>query len=928
MVLTPRNVVNHVAARHGKLKDIILEAEEKLEQVRDGSMELTDLETDRDRVRLRAARESSSVKRGLERINQTNNFQDKNVIDKIALKANSVCRILKNGRGWGTGFLVGDDVIMTNNHVISSPEEASSMSVEFEFELSINDVSKQPSSFKLDPQKFFLTSILNTDPSIPFSGLDFTLVGIQRTGINGEQLSKFQSVPIDGNKGKIIKGESCVIIQHPNGEQKKIVLKDTAFFFETATKIVYESDTLPGSSGSMVLGLGTCEVVALHHSGLPRTNEKGQILTKQGRVADDSTRDEDIDWIGNEGIKISKIIEALENAVLPQHMENIKAALLRKTERVAEELSQATHIATNPVNPVVPIKPVSTVNISKDQPPTKTNTMTPVSSSQSLVDFIITAVNSADVIKRVESMLSSRYGKPIQVNLLMPGSAALNQVELFSFSVAFTGNVHQEANELRSVPEIINAEADVPLALNADTQFEPPTGRPAATESGFLFDDGTGEWLERKFLIKYKESPYVDELKLDTTRKWNWAATGFDQLDYKKIRSPKEAGIRIVQFDTGYTDHPKVVDGYDLDEDYNFLTDTTDAMDPRTVAIGKQPGHGTRTGSLLIGARPESDPTKDHNGNEGLLSPVNYKLVPFRIAETVVIINRQQQLAAALDRAIIQGFDIITMSMGLPPTIATAKMAKKAYDKGIIWCCAAGNEVQAVVAPAVFPGTIAVAASNPLDYEWKGSSRGPAVDITAPGEDVYVPIWNKQQNIDYAYGNGTSYATPHVAAAAAYWLAAHQKHLNHPDYAGWKRVAAFKEALKESARRENNLPKVGFGHGMLHIESLLKTKPVPAAELKYAYNNWNENAFFATLQGVSDIVKTYWNKIHGLFAKTKRGGQESLIPTESLSNTSQELERILFNGSVSQFESAGGDLEKNELIARYNTLQNIIDSNI
>src|SRR5690606_33297297 len=100
--------------------------------------------------------------------------------------------------------------------------------------------------------------------------------------------------------------------------------------------------------------------------------------------------------------------------------------------------------------------------------------------------------------------------------------------------------------------------------------------------------------------------------------------------------------------------------------------------------------------------------------------------------------NRQKQLAAALDLALTQGYDIITMSMGLPPTITTSKLAKKAYDRGVIWCCAAGNEVQAVVAPAVFPGTIAVAASNPHDNDWPGPNQGDNVYVTAPGQNVYV----------------------------------------------------------------------------------------------------------------------------------------------------------------------------------------------
>lgn len=919
-MLTPRFVVDYVANRYGKLKPILAKEAEKLGLVKDGTLNVTDLESDRERVKLRMARESASPEVALERINGVSNFQDKYVVDKLSAMAKSVCRILKNGSPYGTGFLVGEDIILTNNHVIPSAGDANNMIAEFDYELSPDQLPKKSSCFKINAQQFFLTSSLNNDAAVQYSGLDFTLIGIDKTGIYGESLGNYPPVYIDGNKGKIIKGESCVIIQHPNGLPKKIVLRDIAFFYETTTRLVYESDTLPGSSGSMVVGLGTCEIVALHHSGLPKTNDKNQILTKDGAIADDSTPDDQIDWIGNEGIKISKIVEALANSSLPVSMETTRQALLQKTAKVSEKLDQAMSTEQPPAPTPSPIIVPTTGDHQ-----TQNITIMPPTSSTATVDFLITMVNKSDAIQRVESILKVRYGQIVKLRLAMPASAEEGKIELFTFSVSFTGNVNDEAQNLIKVPGILNAEADVPLALNADMQFEPPASIPA-TESGFLVDDGLGVWDEDEFLKDYEKSPYVNKNKLDQCRMWNWLATNFDKVGANpNAKSPAAAGIRIVQFDTGYTDHSKVVNGYDLDQDYNFLDNSDNAMDPRTVALGKQPGHGTRTGSLLIGKKSSMDPTADHNGNEGLLFPFDYKLVPFRIAETVVIINRQQQLASALDRAIAQGFDVITMSMGLPPTIATAKMAKKAYDKGIIWCCAAGNEVQAVVAPAVYPGTIAVAASNPLDYDWKGSSRGDAVDITAPGEDVYVPIWNKDKKEDYAYGNGTSYATPHVAAAAALWLAAYQNDLNKPEYGGWKRVEAFRNALDRSARRKNNLPTQGFGHGILDIDQLLKTKPLAANKLEYAYNNWNENAFFATLQGYGELVKTYWNKIHGWFSKSKRGGQEAMIPvTESLSSDSENLERALFKTTLSQFESAQ-PAGQEQLLSRYNMLQNIIE---
>ncbi len=218
----------------------------------------------------------------LERINGIANFQDKVVLDKLAEMAKSVCRILKRGNPIGTGFLIADGLIMTNHHVIENEGDASDMLAEFNYELDFNLNPKTTACFKLDSAKFFITSSLDEDESIPNSGLDFTIIAVDRAGTKGESLVPFTPVLLDGNTGKIIKGESCVIIQHPSGLPKKVVLKDTAFFSETGSRIVYESDTLNGSSGSCVIALGTCEVIALHHMGLPRTDDQNRPLTRAG----------------------------------------------------------------------------------------------------------------------------------------------------------------------------------------------------------------------------------------------------------------------------------------------------------------------------------------------------------------------------------------------------------------------------------------------------------------------------------------------------------------------------------------------------------------------------------------------------------------------------------------------------------------------
>ncbi|PSL43401.1 trypsin-like peptidase [Chitinophaga niastensis] len=936
-------VVQEVASRFGGRQDQFEAANRKLCAFRDANIPIVKLEDDQTRIGYRIARENTPVlAEAMERINGTADFQDNYILDRLSDFSHAVCRLLKGGSPIGTGFLVTPDILLTNHHVIESVQDANDMVAEFNYELDgISKTLKKSASFRLDASKFFLTSSLEVSKLTPDTGLDFTLIGVDVTGTFGEPLLQFRPIKLDGNVGKIIKGESCIIIQHPSGLPKKVALKDTKFFSETGTRLVYETDTLPGSSGSPVFALGTCEVIALHHSGLSRTDDQNRVLTKDGQLATASTPDDEIDWIGNEGIKVSVIVNAVRDALLPASMEKGRQALLSATQEAAPQLQQAMpdksalkaemdDISNVPSSPgqlpdhSSPHPPVQSLPVKETSMDLSTGT---AASSQS--SFIIAVINKPASITAIEAILSAKYPPQVQIELITPATAVPGKEELFTFTVTSRNNPFEEAKQLAQIPGIHYAEADVPLYLNADTALVRRGPAMTATESVSLADDGYGIPNEPRFLDDYTnkaKSPYVNEGQSAANRQWNWYATGFDKVLINATPvSPNEMGIRVVQFDTGFTDHSKVVGGFDSAHDYNFLNNTDDATDVRTVGIGKFPGHGTRTGSLLIGNA--FSPAAD-NGNCGLLTPVNYKLVPFRIAETVILINRQQQLAAALDRAVAAGFDIITMSMGLPPTITTSNLARKAYESGVIWCCAAGNEVQAVVAPAVYPGTIAVAASNPLDRDWSGSSRGDTVDITAPGEDVYVPIWQEggQHPEGFAYGDGTSYSTPHVAAAAAYWLAKYKEVLKGPEYAGWKRVEAFRTALASSARRNNQLPTKGFGHGMLDAAALLATPPVPANELKNAYDNWSESAFLDTVQGYDEIVKTYWNKLHNWIAGTPRGGQESLAPEVlSLSPAAQLLEKVIFHTVSSSYESVA-PVGYNTLLARFNTIQSIVEN--
>jgi len=85
---------------------------------------------------------------------------------------------------------------------------------------------------------------------------------------------------------------------------------------------------------------------------------------------------------------------------------------------------------------------------------------------------------------------------------------------------------------------------------------------------------------------------------------------------------------------------------------------------------------------------------------------------------------------------------------------------KAAYKAGIVLVAAAGNEgEEGVTYPAKFPEVIAVAAIDENDNVASWSSKGPEVELAAPGVNVLSTIPNNR----YAYYSGTSMACPHVS---------------------------------------------------------------------------------------------------------------------------------------------------------------------
>ena len=59
------------------------------------------------------------------------------------------------------------------------------------------------------------------------------------------------------------------------------------------------------------------EVVALHHSGVPRRNAEKKVLTIDGGLWTPNMGEHRIDWVANEGIRVAAIMTALKKRSLP-----------------------------------------------------------------------------------------------------------------------------------------------------------------------------------------------------------------------------------------------------------------------------------------------------------------------------------------------------------------------------------------------------------------------------------------------------------------------------------------------------------------------------------------------------------------------------------------------------------------------------------
>ncbi|MGW6426340.1 trypsin-like serine peptidase [Nocardia sp. NPDC055053] len=238
-------------------------------------------------------------------------------LKRAAAAADSVA-LIKTPRGPATGFLVSDELLLTNWHVFPTLESAQDPRVRVVFRFEENEAGQIRSSVSLtlDPDRFFVTGDRE---------LDFALVAVSALPNGKAAASRFGRIRLNPAIGKILQGQPLNIVQHPGGNPRKLAFRQNLLLKVDPTRLIYQTDTMPGSSGSPVFN-DEWELVGLHYRAEQAQDSQGRQIDINGNLVTRRTPDHLRHWIANAGIRVSSIVARLETL----NLSTDQAALLTK----------------------------------------------------------------------------------------------------------------------------------------------------------------------------------------------------------------------------------------------------------------------------------------------------------------------------------------------------------------------------------------------------------------------------------------------------------------------------------------------------------------------------------------------------------------------------------------------------------------------
>jgi hypothetical protein len=224
------------------------------------------------------------------------------LLSGMAVLQGQVC-FIDIPNGGGTGFLIGPDLVMTNDHVINSLREGPNREDRlartrclFDYKEGLNPVDPQDDPIKLGKKK--VTEVkLNLDPQAEDGGwlvdrlppsdkdwdyrlgdaaeleLDFGVIRLEKEigrepvgGLTGD-LDARQRGWIDAtiDAPALAAGNQVFLLQHPQGQPLQVSIGQVTGYNGKGTRMRYDANSRYGSSGSPCFN-ADLQLVAIHHA--------------------------------------------------------------------------------------------------------------------------------------------------------------------------------------------------------------------------------------------------------------------------------------------------------------------------------------------------------------------------------------------------------------------------------------------------------------------------------------------------------------------------------------------------------------------------------------------------------------------------------------------------------------------------------------
>ena len=337
-----------------------------------------------------------------EAIQGTNDFQPAAFLADGASIRRAVARVLvqtPRESTSGSGFLISPDLFITNQHVVRNEDDAAHANVIFDDELDRAGKPVPRTVYRLLPERLALFSDEND--------LDYAIVALGERLDGAATVAELGDCPLSFTPDRHRVGMNVNIVQHPNGMPKTIAIRNNLLTARKDSRLLYETDTDFGSSGSPVFN-DHWDVVALHHFGTPSIDPP---------AAGGQTPTNNV----NEGIRISAIYQDLRARAagldsVKQEIVNRALSLWTDSTPTGKQLERRPAVAQPVTESATTLKTPSQVEANMNGPMVETQSVViPIEISVRIGSPGVAALSGASA--RVEPPLKRLASAPEGVKL-------------------------------------------------------------------------------------------------------------------------------------------------------------------------------------------------------------------------------------------------------------------------------------------------------------------------------------------------------------------------------------------------------------------------------------------------------------------------------------------------------------------------------